>query len=893
MGAMRHDREARPGASSGLIGAKLREQHAAVSLLPRHGLAARVRADGTSRLILLRAPAGYGKTTLLAQHRGHLAEAQRPHGWLTVDRVDREAAALLPYLAAALRDAGFRFERGVLRHAARKALTDVSVAARLLVAGMRSGPAAGSLMIDGIDRLAPGSGVEFIEELLRYAEGLQIVATARRRPALELAALRAAGLLHELGPGDLRFSAAEVEALFDGTMPLGYVYALLARTDGVPVALSFACQALEARQPGAPWTEWLNEYYQEQVLDSLPCELQELAGRLVIADTFDTSLARAIMGRDVGAELERLLVEEGVLSIDPHSGLFHFPAMLRETLRKRLQWVDEAERREMHRRASAWFASRGLPRQALSNALAANDGAQAFSLFGHIGAVAVIARLGHRALESVLEQMSSAVDADRALLGWSRVLLLTQEGRTAEAALAAEQLASLPAGEGPGILQHPPAQRAAVPSVAALVDRESLIIDTLVAAYADRPVPADREQALGRTSQLLPEEEHMSQGLIRTLLCWMQCQRADFAGADREAECAIAEFTADDGAYASLFMHLHRAIIRVWQNRLAEALAETELLCKLTRLFFPTDLRLEWLSRVFRSWALFEVGRLDETQPLLEGLFQGPGAAEGWFEAQLLAHVTAARVAAAREDKALASSVIAHGSRLAADRGLPRLRWHMEYQRAELTVAGELSAELGFHEDPADDPVFFTWRERLQSAVLTARWMLRAGRPAAARAITDRAACELASRDIPRARTILTLLRARIALAGGDRKAHERFLKAAARSHGAPAPASLYCDEGLDPPPQSWGTLQSGARRPATRASQGARELTRREREILDLVAAGCPNKVVARRIGLSEGTVKFHLRNIYRKLNAHNRAQAISRRTALGSVLSEGKPGR
>lgn len=880
MGDMRHDRQARPGASPRLLGAKLREQHTAIPLLPRHRLAARVKADRTSRLILLRAPAGYGKTTLLAQHRGHLAEARLPHGWLTIDRVDRQAATLLPYLAAALRNAGFRFDRGVFRHAARKALTDVSAAARLLVAGMSPGPETGSLMIDGIDRLAPGTGVEFIEELLRYVDSLQIVATARRRPALELAALRAAGLLHELGPGDLRFSAAEVEALFDGTMPIGYVYALLARTDGVPVALSFACQALEVPHSGAPWTEWLNEYYQEQVLDSLPCDLQELAGRLVIADMFDTSLARAIMGRDVGAGLERLLVEEGMLSIHPQSGLFHFPAMLRETLLKRLQWVDEAERREMHRRASAWFASRGLARQALSHALAAKDGAQVFSLFGHIGAVAVIARLGHGALESVLEQMSSAADADRGLLGWSRVLLLTQEGRTAEAALAAEQLAAIPADEGPRIPEDPPAQQAVVPSVAALVDRESLIIDTLVAAYADKPVPADREQALGRTSQLLPEGEHMSQGLIRTLLCWMQCERAEFAAADCEAERAIAEFAADDGSYASLFMHVHRTIIRVWQNRLGEALAETELLCKLTRLLFPTDLRLAWLSRVFRSWVLFEVGRLDEAHPLLEGLFQGLGAAEGWFEPQLLAHVTAARVAAARSDMVRASTVIGHGIRLATDRGLPRLRWHMECQRAELIAAdSELTADLEFHQDPADDPVFFTWRERLQSAVLTARWKLQAGHPALARAIADQAVRELAPRDIPRARTILTLLRAKIALEEGDGRAHEHLTKAAVRTHGLPPPLRLYRDEGLDAHLQSVGALIPDTQEAL--ASQDARGLTRREREILELVAGGRPNKVVARETGLSEGTVKFHLRNIYRKLNAHNRVQAISRRSA------------
>lgn len=877
---MRHDREARPGTAPGLIGAKLREQHAAGFLLRRHGLLARLLADRTSRLVLVRAPAGYGKTTLLAQYRNQLAEAQLSHGWLTVDRGDREAATLIPYLAAALRHAGFRFDAGVLRNAARKARTDVSAAARLLIAGMRSGPTVGCLIIDGIDRLTLGAGVELIEELLHYAEGLQIVAAARRRPALELAALRAAGLLHEFGPRDLRFSVAEVEALFANTVPLGYVYALLARTDGVPVALRFACQALEAPQSEAPWTEWLHEYYQEQVLESLPRELQDLVGRLVIADTFDTSLARAIIGRDVGAELEQLIVEEGVLSTDPLSEMFHFPPVLRETLRKRLHWVDQAECREMHRRASAWFASRGLSIQALSHALAANDGAQAFSHFGHIGAVAMISRLGHQALESALEQMSSATDADRALLGWSRVLLLTQEGRTVEAAQAAERLTLSPASQNSEPLLHDSRPDGPIASIAALVDRESLIIDTLVAAYADRPVPPDREQALGRTSQLLPDEEHLNQGLIRTLLCWMQYERAEFTAADREAERAIAEFTADDGAYASLFLHLHRTLIRVWQNRLEEALAETELLDKLTRLFFPTDPRLAWLSRVFKSWVLFEVGRLDEAQPLLEGLFQAPGAGEGWFEAQLLAHVTAARAASARGDMRLVSSIIAHGSRLAVERDLPRLRWNMEYQRADLMTCQNdgLTAELEFHLDPANDPAFFTWRERFHSAVLTARWALRTGRPAAARAIAESAVREFKSKNIPRAHTTLTLLRSRIALAEGDQERCEWHAAAARRSFAGMPPVRLYRDEGLELPSDCRCATPPASRYSADLSNSTIAKLTSREQEILNLLAGGQPNKTLARQTGLSEGTIKFHLRNIYRKLNAHNRMQAVSR---------------
>ena len=54
--------------------------------------------------------------------------------------------------------------------------------------------------------------------------------------------------------------------------------------------------------------------------------------------------------------------------------------------------------------------------------------------------------------------------------------------------------------------------------------------------------------------------------------------------------------------------------------------------------------------------------------------------------------------------------------------------------------------------------------------------------------------------------------------------------------------------------------------------------MTPREREVLDLIASGRPSKVIARHTGRSEGTVKFHLRNIYRKRNARHRVQALGR---------------
>ena len=75
--------------------------------------------------------------------------------------------------------------------------------------------------------------------------------------------------------------------------------------------------------------------------------------------------------------------------------------------------------------------------------------------------------------------------------------------------------------------------------------------------------------------------------------------------------------------YRRSLHHLHRLLIRFWQNRLDAALEQGELAARLSRLFFPTDRRLAWLSGIFRALVLFELGKLDETGRLLERLGAG------------------------------------------------------------------------------------------------------------------------------------------------------------------------------------------------------------------------------------------------------------------------------
>ncbi|WP_413216947.1 response regulator [Thermus oshimai] len=59
--------------------------------------------------------------------------------------------------------------------------------------------------------------------------------------------------------------------------------------------------------------------------------------------------------------------------------------------------------------------------------------------------------------------------------------------------------------------------------------------------------------------------------------------------------------------------------------------------------------------------------------------------------------------------------------------------------------------------------------------------------------------------------------------------------------------------------------------------------LTPREEEVLRLLAQGLPAKAIARALGVSPDTVKDHLENLYAKLSAKNRVEALERARALG----------
>ena len=182
-------------------------------------------------------------------------------------------------------------------------------------------------------------------------------------------------------------------------------------------------------------------------------------------------------------------------------------------------------------------------------------------------------------------------------------------------------------------------------------------------------------------------------------------------------------------------------------------------------------------------------------------------------------------------------------------------------------------------------PSYLTWEERIGAALLCAQLCEATSDGDRADAMVEVARSMLTEVDVPRLDARLAVIEARLSYARGDKEEADRRLVAARELYKEGWPIRYFLDGRQTAPafPPTGHRLATDnapvapmAVATASRATEDP--LTARERQILLLLGEGHQNKVAAHRLGLSEATVKFHLRNIYRKLHAQNRTQALAR---------------
>ncbi len=363
-----------------LIATKLGVQARVKRSVERGRLRAQLDTAAEARLVLVSAPAGFGKSTLLA---GWLAELDVHGAWVTLDARDNDIVRFTRYLAAAAAQlAGERAD--IPAFDARSFDPELALAGilgRLAAAGNRA-----VLVLDDYHVIDEPAIHRLVASLIeRLPPGARLAIATRADPPLAIARLRARGELLEIRAEDLRFTASEAAALVTSTgvdLTSAEVEELTDRTEGWAAALRLAAVSLRGRPDHADLVRrfgashrFILDYVVEEVLAGLPRETQDFLLRTSILERLSGSLCDALTGRADGqARLEALEhLNLLIIPLDDERRWYRYHALFGEILRARLATVHPDEVAELHARASAWHEGQGDDDEAIGHALRSGD----------------------------------------------------------------------------------------------------------------------------------------------------------------------------------------------------------------------------------------------------------------------------------------------------------------------------------------------------------------------------------------------------------------------------------------------------------------------------------------------------------------------------------------
>jgi LuxR family maltose regulon positive regulatory protein len=416
----------------------------------RTALVNRLRAAGTFPLVLVSAPAGYGKTTLLSQWA---ARDVRPFAWVSVDEGDDDPATLLRLLAAALDRVEPLPESALEPLAAERRFAPAKALQRLAAAlGSRRSPFV--LVLDGADALTHHS-IAFVETLVGQAPvGSMIVLSGRVAPDLPVAALRARGPLLELGAYELALSRRETEMLLraSGLEPEdAEINALLERTEGWPAGLYLAALAARAeREDGevggvlsvSGTDRYIADYFRSEYLSHLDGDRLTFLRRTAVLETMSGPLCDAVLETKRSA-LELTSIEEAnlfLVALDRQRTSFRYHRLFRDLLLQELEDREPEQVPLINQRAADWFDAQGDAESTFVYSHAAGNEEGAAGILGSI-AMPVSAAGRVAAVESWLERFDD--DALRRFpavaVEGARIHALCGRAEQADASLAAAE----------------------------------------------------------------------------------------------------------------------------------------------------------------------------------------------------------------------------------------------------------------------------------------------------------------------------------------------------------------------------------------------------------------------------------------------------------------------
>jgi len=845
-------------------------------------------------VILVEAPAGYGKTSLLAQWRLDWLQEGAAVAWLNLDAGD-SPITLVSGIALGLRRSMGRGDFGTNAIEAVRLGAGTALALTSLLAEITEASRPMVLVFDNGERIGDAEAVEVLDYLLHNLPPNLRVAIGTRSPAhTQTLDLLGQGLLCRVSAADLSFDLPEAIHVLTARLGVRVNADLCARlqdiTGGWPLGLQLAAAALErAADPQHAIDEFskshddATQHLLESLVASLPNRLGDFLTRCALLDSLHSSLCEAVTGDDdAGLSLQRLLVETPLLSATEEGEWLRLHPLAREYLRSRAErLLSEVERQECHVRAWRWLAEHGFPEPAAHHALAAGFQREALALIsaslisesdqGHLGKVVEwLARIPPEAVESSVQ------------LRLARLWVHALSYRLDETMRRATALIDDPA-------------------VDEAVRAEATAALAVASALADRYDEARHYVALCKALAGSPRDQQP--------LTNLQADIAIYAG---ETELARRLMAPKGGERIRPIVQVWRDFLTSWSYLWEGRPALAEQVARLQHSRWEAQIgRREPSSALLGSVlaaACWQQDFRDDARALLANridvIEQGTG-----LDGLTYAYLTLARMAAFAGEEARASTYLEALAALGESRGTVRLvvtslaegvRLHARQQRpAQATERlAELAAVIeGSAVSDLLAPLVRLEFEMAQSFAAVATDDTTGADRHLARAQ------ELANR-LNRGYESIQVLALQALLGERDGKSPDPLLTEALSRAESGGLVRVFADtlpevvdlvrrrlqHGLhstvrrafiDRVLAASGPTATSEQRPAPAA--GGALLTPKEYQVLRLLAGGLPNKRIATELELSSETVKWHVKKLLAKLNAGSRDHAVDRARMLG----------
>ena len=377
-----------------LLATKLFIPPAAPGLVARPRLLEKLKAALTSRLVLISAPAGFGKTTILSQWI-HQAKPPIPTAWLSLAETENDPTRFWEYFIAAVRT--IRPAVGETAVSLLQASQPVPIESALtdLVNDLTTVQNDFVLVLDDyhfIQSLPVHRGLTFLVE--HIPPRMHLVISTRADPPLPLPHLRGRGLMLEIGADDLRFTLAEatglLRTLLEPELPLEDLRAINTHAEGWVVGLKMAALSLgkqkDVKASIAAFTgsqRYIMDYLMDEVLGQQSPEVRDFLLKTSILGRLSAPLCDAVTGRsdaaDVLGEVERNHLF--IVPLDESRRWYRYEHLFAELLQHRLEVELGKERvAELQKRASRWYEGNHFAEDAIDHALAAQDWEKAMEL---------------------------------------------------------------------------------------------------------------------------------------------------------------------------------------------------------------------------------------------------------------------------------------------------------------------------------------------------------------------------------------------------------------------------------------------------------------------------------------------------------------------------------